>query len=128
MELMEKNFATERRKYPRFNVDLPVKYGSAPIFFRNARAVNASEGGLLVYLPEEMRIGQHLALKLFFSSRSEFNILETFAQVVWKNIHLRKDWTWDYCTGVKFVDIPPEQMTPLKNFLVSIESGASSTA
>ena len=125
---MEKKFATERRKYHRFNVDLPVKYGSAPIFFRNARAANASEGGLLVYLPEEMRIGQHLTLKLFFSSRSEFNILETFAQVVWKNIHLRKNWTWDYCTGVKFVDIPPEHKNELKKFLVNIGQKLPHTA
>jgi hypothetical protein len=128
MELMEKNFTTERRKYPRFNVDLPVKYGNAPIFFRNGRAVNASEGGLLVYLPEEMRIGQRLALKLFFPSRSEFNTLETVAQVVWKNVHLRKDLTWDYRTGVKFLDTPLEHMAQLKNFLVSIAQRPSSTA
>jgi c-di-GMP-binding flagellar brake protein YcgR len=128
MELMGKNLTTEKRKYPRFNVDLPVKYSRTTIFFRYGRAVNASEGGLLVYLPEEMRIGQRLALKLFFPSRSEFNTLETVAQVVWKNVHLRKDWTWDYRTGVKFLDIPPEHMAQLKNFLVSIAQRPSSTA
>jgi len=119
MELMEKTLATEKRKYPRINVDLPVKYSRANLFFRYGRAVNASEGGLLVYLPEEMGIGQRLALKLFCHSRSEFNTLETFVQVVWKDIHLRKDWTWDYRTGVRFVDIPPEHMAEMKNFLVN---------
>lgn len=120
MELLEKNIATEKRKYPRINVDLPIKYSRAKLFFRYGLAANASEGGLLVYLPEEMRIGQRLVLKLFFPSHSEFNTFETFVQVVWKDIHLRKDWTWDYRTGVKFVDISPEDMTQLKNYLVSI--------
>jgi hypothetical protein len=75
-----------------------------------------------------MGIGQRLALKLFFPSRSEFNTLETFVQVVWKDIHLRKDWTWDYRTGVKFVDIPPEHMAKLKDLLVNIVKKRSYTA
>jgi hypothetical protein len=120
MELMEKSLTSEKRKYPRFNVDLPAKYSRTSLFFKFGRVINASEGGLLVYLPEEMGVGQRLALKLFFPSLSEFNTLETFVQVVWKDIHLRKDWTWDYRTGVKFVNIPQEHMAELKNFLMSI--------
>jgi c-di-GMP-binding flagellar brake protein YcgR len=118
VELMEKTVTSERRRYPRFNVDLPIKYSRTNLFFRYGRAANASEGGLLVYLPEEMAIGQHLALKLFFPSRSDFNTLELFAQVVWTGIHLRKDWAWDYRTGMRFVDISPEDTSKLKNLLV----------
>jgi c-di-GMP-binding flagellar brake protein YcgR len=120
MELTGKSFTSEKRKYPRFNVDLPTKYSRTNLFFKFGRVVNASEGGLLVYLPEEMGIGQRLALKLFFSSSSEFNTLETFVQVVWKDVHLRKDWTWDYRTGVKFLDIPQEHIAKLKNFIMNI--------
>jgi c-di-GMP-binding flagellar brake protein YcgR len=120
MELKEKSYTSEKRRYPRFNVDLPAKYSRTNLFFKFGRVVNASEGGLLVYLPEEMGIGQRLALKLFFPSPSEFNTLETFVQVVWKDVHLRKDWTWDYRTGVKFLDITQEHIAKLKNFLMSI--------
>ena len=119
MELMEKTLAAEKRKYPRINVDLPVKYGRTNLFLRYGRAINASEGGLLVHLPEEIGIGQHLGLKIFFPSRFEFNSLETSVQVVWKDVHMRKDWTWDYRTGVRFVDASPEHMNELKKFLVS---------
>jgi PilZ domain len=125
MELMEKTLATEKRKYPRINVDLPVKYSRANLFFKYGRVVNASEGGLLVYLPEEMGIGQRLGLKLFFPSHSEFNTLETFVKVVWKDVHLRKDWTWDYRIGVGFEDISQANMAILKNFLTNLEQKPS---
>jgi hypothetical protein len=119
MELMGKNLATEKRKYPRFNVDLPVKYSRTNLFFKYGQAINASEGGLLVSFAEKVEIGQHLALKLFFPSRSELNIIEAIVQVVWMDIHMRKDWTWDYRTGVRFEDISPENMSIFKNFLMS---------
>ena len=117
MELMEKGLDSEKRKYPRFDVDLPIKYSRSSFFFKYARAVNASEGELLLHLPEELGIGQQLALKLFFPSCADSNIIETVVQVVWMDVRLRKDWAWDYQTGVRFVDISPENMAVLKNFL-----------
>ena len=54
MELAERNLGSEKRKYPRFDVDLPIKYSRGSFFFKYARAVNASEGGLLLHLPEEL--------------------------------------------------------------------------
>jgi hypothetical protein len=99
-----------------------VKYSTTDSFFKNARAANASEGGLLVCLPERVQVGQQLALKLFFPSHFGLNIVETVVQVIWMAIRLRKDWTWDYRTGVKFEDISPEDRTTLKNFLTSLAS------
>jgi hypothetical protein len=128
MNLSVESVPSEKRKHPRFNVDLPLKYSRTNLIFKYGRAVNASQGGLLVYLPEEMGVGQRLGLKIFFSSRSEFNTLETFVQVVWKDVHLRKDWTWDYRTGVKFVDVSPDHMTELKKFLGNIGQRPSHTA
>jgi hypothetical protein len=119
MELMDESLTSEKRKYPRFNVNLPIKYSRTNLFFKYGQAINASEGGLLVSFAEKMEIGQHLALKLFFPSLSELNIIETIVQVVWMGIHLRKDWTWDYRTGVRFEDISPENMSIFKNFLMS---------
>ena len=120
MELMEKGLDSEKRKYPRFDVDLPIKYSRSSFFFKYARAVNASEGGLLLHLPEELGIGQQLALKLFFPSCADSNIIETVVKVVWMDVRLRKDWAWDYQTGVRFVDISPENMAVLKTFLTDL--------
>jgi c-di-GMP-binding flagellar brake protein YcgR len=110
----------EKRSHPRFSVDLPIEYyqtNSSPP--HRGRVINASESGLLVYLPERMEIGQHLRLKLFFVSGSELNTIEILAEVVWRDIHLGKGWG-DYRSGVKFVDISSEDMDKLKNFLGSL--------
>ncbi len=124
MESTEKNLASatsEKRKHRRFNCDLPIKYGRTQLFLKYARAVNASEGGLLLRLPEEMEVGQHIALKLFFPSQSELNTIMASVEVVWMDLHMRKDWSWDYQTGVRFLDICTEDKTILRNFLMNIE-------
>ena len=46
----------ERRKHPRFNVDLPIEYSPAGIFVKHGRAINASEGGLLLYFKRKWRL------------------------------------------------------------------------
>lgn len=111
----------EKRKHPRFSVDLPVEYGRADVSINKGHAVNASEGGLLLYLPERMEIGKHLRLKLFFTMGSELHAVETLVEVVWKDIHLEKD-SGDYRTGVRFVEISTEDMSKLNEFLKNLSS------
>lgn len=111
----------EKRKHPRFNLDLPIEYSRTDLFVKHGRAVNASEGGLLLYLPEQMEIGQHLEIKVFFTSGSKMNTIETLVQVVWIDIHLGEGWG-DYRTGVRFVDITPEDLDELKIFWKSLFS------
>jgi c-di-GMP-binding flagellar brake protein YcgR len=110
----------ERRKHPRFNIDLPLEYSLLPSSVgHHGRALNASEGGLLVYLTEKMEIGQFLRLKLFFPSGSELNGIELITEVVWMDIHPGKDWG-DHRCGLRFVDISPEDLNKLKRFLRSL--------
>jgi hypothetical protein len=111
----------EKRRYPRFSVDLPVEYTRKDLVVKQGRVINASEGGLLVYFPEQMEIGQHLRLKLVFTSGSNLNMMEIVNQVVWMDVHKGKDWG-DYQTGVKFVDISLEDQCTLKIFLSSLTS------
>jgi hypothetical protein len=106
----------ERRKHLRFNVDLPVEYTRRDWVVKHGRAINASEGGLLVYFPEQMEIGQHLRMNLFLPSGSELNVIEIVNQVVWMNIYLGKG-LGDYQTGVRFMDISSMDLNRLKHFL-----------
>ncbi len=110
----------ERRRHPRFNIDLPIEYSliESPIS-RPGRASNVSEGGLLVYFPEKIEIGQHVQLKLFFPSGSALNSIELQAEVVWIDIYLEKGWG-DYRSGLRFIDIASDDLTKLKNFLTTL--------
>ncbi len=107
----------EKRKHPKFSVDLPVEYYKigSPVQ-HNGRAMNASQGGLLLYFSEPLQIGQYLRLKLFLSSHSTWNAVETIAVVVWTDIPLDESWEY-YRTGVRFIDISQENMSKLKTFL-----------
>jgi len=110
----------ERRKNPRFSIDLPIEYQLIPpTISSTGRVLNASEGGLLLYLPQQTEIGQHLIIKLFFASGSHLNSVEVVAEVVWMDIHLGKEWG-DYRCGVKFIDISSDDLSKLKNFLKSL--------
>jgi c-di-GMP-binding flagellar brake protein YcgR len=107
----------ERRRYPRFIVDLPIEYYRINSSIGHAgRGLSISEGGLLIYFPEEIEVDQHLRLKLFLSSGAESNTIEVMAEVVWNDIHLGKGWG-DYRCGVKFIDVPPDDLAKLKIFL-----------
>jgi c-di-GMP-binding flagellar brake protein YcgR len=112
----------EKRRYPRFTVDLPVEYlqidSSTP---STGRLINASEGGLLVYLPERVAVGQHLKMKIYFSFGSDLNTVEIRAEVVWEDIHLGKDWG-DYRFGVRFTDISQDDLNKLKDFLRNLSA------
>lgn len=111
----------EKRRYPRFSVDLAVEYTGKDLVVRQGRVINASEGGLLAYFPEQMEIGKHLRLKLFLTSGSESNMMEVVNQVVWMDIHMGRDRR-DYRTGMKFVDISSEDQCTLKTFFSGLSS------
>ena len=110
----------ERRKHPRFSIDLPIEYSLLPSPVNHSgRALNVSEEGLLVYLSGKVEVSQFLQLKLFLPSGSELKGIELIAEVVWRDIHLGKDWG-DYRCGLRFVDISAQDLNKLKRCLRSL--------
>jgi hypothetical protein len=110
----------EKRRHPRFRVDLPIEYyRTASSIGHTGRAFNASEGGLLLYLTEQVEIGQYLNSNFSFTSGSEINSIEMLTEVAWVDIDLGEVWG-DYRCGVNFIDVSPEDMSKLKEFLRSL--------
>ena len=110
----------EKRKHPRFSVDLPVEYYKlGSLIKHDGKAMNVSQGGLSLYFSEPLQIGQYIRLKLFLSSDSTLSAIETTTEVAWTDIHLDEGWG-DYRTGVRFFDTSPEDMNKLKKFLLDL--------
>lgn len=110
----------ERRKYRRFPIRLPVEYYRANSSISQAgQTLDASEGGLQILFPEQLDIGQKLKLKLFFSSAAGLNTIEMLVQVVWVITQLGEGEK-HYRSGVKLTNISPENMTKLRNFILSL--------
>jgi hypothetical protein len=106
----------ERRRYPRFLLDLPIEYKRADSSkHQEGRAGNASRSGLLVYLPEPVEIGQHLQVKLFFTHGRELFTLNALSEVVWVNTYFGKEG--DYQCGLRFMETGDDDLRKLEEFL-----------
>ena len=107
----------ERRKHPRVSIDLPVVYHQMDSLLRNnGRAFNVSEGGLLIYLPDPVEIGQHLKMMFSFIFETRLESIEMITEVVWRDTTFDMVWG-DFRCGVKIIDIAPREKTKLKDFL-----------
>ncbi len=110
---------SEKRRYPRFDIHLPIECYQTKTSMTHTG--NISEGGFLIYFPEEKDVNQYLSLKLFFSIGSELDAIKVLGKVIWMDSQLSEDGK-HYPYGVKFIDISPEDGTKLRNFLRSLSS------
>jgi hypothetical protein len=112
----------EKRRFPRFNVDLPMKYSEVKVRKKQGGiAHDASEGGLLVYLQEKFPIGTKLKLEVFFSHGFRLTPIRAEAEIVWADIRGPEDWG-EYKYGLKFINIGKEDFSKLKWLLDSLSA------
>src|SRR4030043_113079 len=85
--------AIEKRKHPRFSVELPLDYSRVEgKGTYGGMVANASEGGLLVYLPERIEIGGLLKIEIFYVRGLELDTIKAVAKVVWCDLAARESW------------------------------------
>lgn len=112
----------EKRRFPRFNVDLPMKYSESKVRKKQGGiAHDASEGGLLVYLQEQFPIGTKLKIEVFFSHGFRLTPIRAEAEIVWADIRGPEDWG-EYKYGLKFINIGKEDFSKLKWLLDSLSA------
>jgi c-di-GMP-binding flagellar brake protein YcgR len=112
--------AIEKRKHPRFSVELPLDYSRV-----NGKetyggmVANASEGGLLVYLPERIEIGSLLKIEIFFVGGLELNTIKAVGKVVWADLAARESWG-EHRYGLQFESIDEKDFNRLTTLLKEV--------
>jgi len=112
--------AVEKRRHPRYSIELPLDYARV-----NRRetyggiVANASEGGVLVYLPERMQVGDLLKIEIFYASGLELNSIKALGRVVWSDLAAKENWG-EYRYGLQFESIEEKDLIRLKNLLREI--------
>jgi len=111
------NNSIEKRRYPRFLMDLPLEYRLIDIFrAHGALVVNASEAGLLIKSVENIPIGANLDILVLFPKEFELVNFEVLAEVVWNNTYLKESWKGYQC-GLNFTSIKEQDRWKLRQLL-----------
>jgi len=112
--------AIEKRKHPRFSVELPLDYSRV-----NGKetyggmVANASEGGLLVYLPERIELGSLLKIEIFYVGGLELNTIKAVGKVVWADLAARESWG-EHRYGLQFESIDEKDFNRLTTLLKEV--------
>jgi hypothetical protein len=80
------NYLEERRRYPRFSIDLPLEYQvrSNPKA-HGGLVLNASEAGLLLHSIGDMPVGAKLETTVLFPKGYELANFKVTGEIIWKN-------------------------------------------
>jgi hypothetical protein len=112
--------AIEKRKHPRFSVELPLDYtriDGKEIY--GGMVANASEGGLLVYLPERIEIGALLKIEIFYVKGLELDTIKVVGKIVWSDLAARESWG-EHRYGLQFQNIDEKDFNRLMNLLKEV--------
>jgi c-di-GMP-binding flagellar brake protein YcgR len=80
---------------------------------------NASEGGLLVYLPERVEMGALLKIEIFYVRGLELDTIKAVAKVVWCDLATRESWG-EYRYGLQFQSIDEKDFSRLTTLLKEV--------
>ena len=95
----------ERRKYPRFFIDLPLEYQiPSNLNAHGGLVVNANETGLLLYSIGDLPVGARLKITVLFSKGYELATFEATGEIIWKHLDPREGWKGKHY-GLKFIQI-----------------------
>jgi len=94
----------EKRRYPRFFVDLPLEYRMRrDSCLRGAIVVNAGEGGFLIETVRSIPVGTELSMAVLFPKRFELTNLKVLAKIVRKGPYRKEDWKgFQYWEGYRY--------------------------
>ena len=107
----------ERRRHPRFSIELPFDY----FLFEDGEdhrgiMADASEGGLLAFLPERVGPGTLLRMEILISRGTELITIVAIARVVWSDL-VAGEGRAKYRYGLQFLSFFQKDVDKLKVLL-----------
>jgi hypothetical protein len=103
----------EKRKDPRFLMDLPLEYREVDDpHGRGGMVVNGSEGGFLIESVKDMPIGARLNIAVLFPKWFELAEFKLIAEIVWKEPLWKEEWI-GYQYGLRISQIIKEDFSKL---------------
>ncbi len=110
-------FFSEKRKYPRVYMDLPVDYWvKRESYARGGIVVDASETGFLIYSVEDIPIGTKLKIAVLFPREYELANFEVAAEIIRKKARQRGEEGYQY--GIRFTKILKEDYGKLRELFI----------
>ena len=104
----------EGREYPRLVLNLPIEYHAPNSgVTRTGYTFDLGAGGVMLNVPERLKIGQQINMAIFFSSGPSIEAIKVNSQVVWVDA---KEKEGSYRLGAKFVDLSPTDRSKLEKF------------
>lgn len=109
----------EKRIYPRANLGIGIGYKPYVVkgciqVFREGKAIDISEGGLLLETSEKLAVNDKLEFKLKLPISSHFMLLR--GSIVWMK-EVEKDRRYNY--GISFSDIDPNDRKQIARYVAS---------
>jgi len=110
-------FFSEKRRYPRVFMDLPVDYWvKHEPCAHGGIVVDASETGFLIYSVEDIPIGTKLKIAVLFPREYELANLEVAAEIIRKKVSGEGEEGYQY--GIKFTKIMKEDYRKLRELFI----------
>jgi len=110
---------TEKRQFPRTPLHLPTEY--LPVGAVKARlchTINICEGGVLLCLPEKVRVGQKLKVEIYYYFEYALTSFEALGEVIWAE--KLEDSKIEYRCALEFLDLALNDLENLRKFLRKI--------
>ncbi len=110
---------SEKRRHFRLSLRLPMEYSfPESSHLRLAYMVDICEGGLLMYTPENLAIGQNLSFKFYYHSAAGLDYIQAPGEVI--RVDRLEDSGKEYRYAVRFSDLPPNFLKKFRKFLSSL--------
>ena len=114
-------FAIERRKTPRYAVEFPMDYSliDGKTTYNGGLTTDASEGGLLVCLPERIEIGAVLRIEMFYMKDLSLETIGATAKAVWSDLATQEGFR-KHKYGLQFQSMDEGNLNKLKALLKEV--------